>query len=134
MSEFHDDFPEYEKLAQHSEEEGQIIRKTLWKVFWVLLVVTIIELSVGIYNEHFSDLAQKIIFIFFTVFKAYYIVYSFMHLGHEVTPMRRIVLVPYMVFILYLITLIIIEGSYCMKHREPSDKANLIEKTAAVKE
>ncbi|HVA97720.1 MAG TPA: cytochrome C oxidase subunit IV family protein, partial [Bacteroidia bacterium] len=128
------DFPEYEKLAQHSEQEGKIIRKTLWRVFWVLLVVTIIELTVGIENQHFSDLAQKIIFIFFTVFKAYYIVYSFMHLGHEVKPMRRIVLVPYITFILYLVTLIIIEGSYQMKHRAESDKANLIEKTTAAKE
>ena len=32
MSEFHDDYPSYETLAHHSEEEGKPIRKNLWRV------------------------------------------------------------------------------------------------------
>ena len=47
MSEFHDDYPSYETLAHHSEEEGKKTRKTLWRVFWYMLAITIFELAVG---------------------------------------------------------------------------------------
>ena len=47
MSEFHDDYPSYETMAQHSEEEGKKTRKTLWRVVWYMLAITIFELVIG---------------------------------------------------------------------------------------
>ena len=43
MSEFHDDYPSYETMAHHSEEEGKVTRKALWRVFWYMLAITIFE-------------------------------------------------------------------------------------------
>jgi hypothetical protein len=35
----------------HSEEAGVQIRKTIWKVFWILLGVTSIEVALGIFYQ-----------------------------------------------------------------------------------
>ena len=73
MSEFHDDYPQYELMAHHSEEEGKIKRRKLWNVFWIMLSVTIVELIIGfqasawgLLNEDItSGLSLKFIFIGF---------------------------------------------------------------------
>lgn len=39
----------YEFAVHHSEEEGKKIRRTLWNVFWILLIVTTIEVLLGIF-------------------------------------------------------------------------------------
>lgn len=110
--EFHDEYPQYEMMAHHDEEKGKVIRKKLWKVFWIMLVITIIELIVGFFGEHFSDVLKKFIFIGFTILKAAYIVLAFMHLGDEKKFMRYTILVPFSLFIIYLVYIIIVEGSY----------------------
>lgn len=112
MSEFHDYNPGYEFLAQHGEEEGKQKRKQLWKVFWILLVVTLTELVIGFYNSNFSPALLKVIFIGLTIFKAYYIVAEFMHLGHENKGLRFTVIVPYVIFAVYIVYICLIEGVY----------------------
>ena len=42
-----DDIIEYSTAVQHTDEEGKVIRKKLWKVFWILLIVTIVEVAMG---------------------------------------------------------------------------------------
>ncbi len=105
--EFHDGFPDYETLAQHSDAEGVGKRKILMNVFWLLLVVTIIEVVLGFMwpTMEKSGLSKTwliVVFIGFTVFKAGYIVMSFMHLGHENKWLRWSILGPYAVFVIYL--------------------------------
>src|SRR6476620_2806942 len=119
MSEFHDPFPNYEMLAHHDEESGKRIRKKLWGVFWLLLFVTIAEVLIGIYaQEVLGKLALKFIFIGLTIFKAYFIVYTFMHLGDEERPTKWIIIAPFTGFILYLIVMLVMgEGNYAKKHR-----------------
>jgi cytochrome c oxidase subunit IV len=112
MSEFHDYNPGYEFLAQHTPEEGKKKRKKLWQVFWILLVVTIAELIIGFYNHSFSPALLKVIFIGLTIFKAYFIVAEFMHLGHENKPLKFTIIVPYVVFIIYLVFICLTEGVY----------------------
>ena len=61
----------------------------IWIVFWILLVLTAIEVLLGIYKPAFM-LSNYIIgvtllnmtFIVLTIVKAYYIVGAFMHLSH----------------------------------------------------
>jgi len=115
MSEFHDDYPSYETLAHHSEEEGKTIRKTLWRVFWYMLAITIFELVIGSMapSQGWSGtLGIKILFIGLTIVKAGFIVMAFMHLGHERTFMKYAILAPYMIFISYTIFIILDEGVY----------------------
>jgi cytochrome c oxidase subunit IV len=120
MSEFHDDYPSYETLAHHSEEDGKKIRKTLWLVFWFLLAVTIIEVVVGLKAEDWelSKMFLMIFFIGFTIIKAAGIVYVFMHLKDETRTKRMMLLYPFTGFIVYLIVMMTMgEGNYSAKHR-----------------
>ena len=50
-------------------------------------------------------------FIILTLVKGGYIVLQFMHLGDERKAMRYVILIPYFVFILYLIFICLWEGT-----------------------
>ncbi len=118
--EFHDDYPQYEVMSNHSEAEGKPIRRRLWNVFWIMLGVTILELVIGTYASNMglldedrrSSMLLKVIFVGLTVLKAGYIVMVFMHLGHEEKFMKWTILAPYIVFIVYLVFIILVEGIY----------------------
>jgi cytochrome c oxidase subunit IV len=130
MSEFHDHFPEYELMAHHSEEEGVQKRKQLWKVFFIMLGITIFELFVGFYvrelglidaDDRSSTSQLKVLFIGLTLAKAFYIVYHFMHLGHEKKGFKFAVLAPYSMFILYFIYVIVAEANYSKVNKTKMD-------------
>lgn len=129
MSEFHDDYPQYELMAHHSEEEGKVKRRKLWNVFWIMLAITILELVIGSFASQLglleadrtSTVLLKVIFIGLTIGKAFYIVFSFMHLGHEKKALKYSILAPYIIFILYLIYIIIAEAVYCGVNKEKMD-------------
>ncbi len=130
MSEFHDDYPEYELMAHHSEEDGKKKRRALWNVFWIMLVITIVELIIGseahklhlLNEDRTSTVPLKFIFIGLTLLKAFYIVFKFMHLGDENKWLRYTVLVPYMIFITYLIFIIVGEANYSKEHKAKMDE------------
>lgn len=131
MSEFHDNFPEYELMAHHSEEEGVEKRKQLWKVFFIMLGITIFELIVGFYmrelglindEDRSSTFTLKALFIGLTLLKAFYIIYHFMHLGHELKGMKYAVLVPYAMFMAYFIFINVTEANYTNVNKTPMDQ------------
>lgn len=113
--EFHDNYPQYEVMSNHGEEEGKKGRKTLWNVFWVMLAITIFELVVGFMapSQGWSGTWWlKTLFISLTLVKAAAIVLWFMHLGHEVKFFKYIILMPYLLFMFYTIFIILTEGTY----------------------
>jgi cytochrome c oxidase subunit IV len=136
--EFQDGFPDYEKLAQHSDAEGGGKRKQLMNVFWLLLVVTLIEVGIGfiwpkLHGAGISKTWLIIAFVGFTVLKAGYIVMSFMHLGHENKLLRWSILAPYSVFALYLLYMTgIQEGLYTGEpnHRSMLDPVKQIHQSS----
>ncbi len=135
MSGFHDPYPSYEHLAHHSEEEGKVKRKKLWKVFWIMLVITLVELFVGFQAEswHLSKVFLKLFFIALTVAKAGYIVLAFMHLGEEKPWYKWVILGPFIVFAVYLIFMVDIgEGTYSKEFRYKMDQ-NVLEQQAKQK-
>lgn len=98
----------------HDEEQGKIIRKNIWKVTALLTLITIVEVAMGIMfkrAETFTWTTIKIGFIILTLVKAGYIVMSFMHLGDERKNLKFVVLVPYAMFIIYLIFIALYEGA-----------------------
>jgi len=111
-----DDIIEYSLDAHHSEEEGKKKRKEIWKVTAILSIITAIEVIVGvIWPKDAAGSAWEFIkwgYIILTVIKAGYIIMVFMHLGEERKTFRLMVLVPYIVFILYLIFHLLTEASY----------------------
>ena len=111
-----DDVIEYSLDAHHSEETGRKIRRKIWMVTLFLAVVTTVEVTLGAYwKEWFEPSAWNMIkwtYVVLTLVKATYIVMSFMHLGDERRNIRAIILLPYALFILYLVFIAIWESQY----------------------
>lgn len=110
-----DDVVEYSLDAHHSEEEGKKIRRKIAVVTVILSVITIVEVLVGIYFPKSSLSTSgwygiKAGYIILTVIKAGYIIMVFMHLGDEHKNLRRMILWPYIIFILYLIFILSVEA------------------------
>jgi caa(3)-type oxidase subunit IV len=91
----------------------------IWKVFGILSVVTIIEVILGIIKPE-SLLMNNLmgmnllnwIFYALTIFKAYYIVWAFMHIEGEKSSLRNAVVLPVIFLILYLLFILLTEGNY----------------------
>ncbi|MFD0963628.1 cytochrome C oxidase subunit IV family protein [Pseudofulvibacter geojedonensis] len=91
----------------------------IWMVFWLLSVVTIVEVILGIIKPAFlvdtKILGMKLlnwVFIILTVYKAYYITWSFMHMDGEKKWFRRSVVWTAIFLILYLSFIVLVEGDY----------------------
>lgn len=89
----------------------------IWKAFWALTVLTILELSCGLWIYFLqkgtpSDgliLFIKICIIIMTIGKAYYIISIFMHLGDEHRNMILLIALPALLFI-WFITAFLCDG------------------------
>lgn len=110
-----DDIIEYSLDAGHSEEEGRVIRKKILFVTILLSVITTFEVLLGVFWRQWMPGSWhwvKWTFIVLTLVKATYIVMSFMHLGDERRNIRSMILLPYGLFLLYLIFIAIWESTY----------------------
>lgn len=110
--------------------------KRIWKTFWILLVITIIELGLGLlmYATTWSDalnLAVKGVIIILSLAKAFYIVSIFMHLGDEIRNMIMTIVVPLLLFV-WFIAAFLIDGNSYRNLRNTYDK-HYEEKTTPVK-
>ena len=91
----------------------------IWKVFWILLIVTAVEVVLGIIKPPFLVetifLGTKLInhvFIILTLVKAAYIVNVFMHLGFERTNLKWTILLPAFILVPYLLFILLSEAGY----------------------
>jgi cytochrome c oxidase subunit IV len=98
----------------HNEGTGRI-----WKIFWVLSFLTIIELALGYFlyfkGESLSStivLTTKIVIGVLTLLKAYYIVSVFMHLGDEVRNLIMTICVPLVLFVWFIIAFLMDGNSW----------------------
>ena len=92
--------------------------KRIWKVFWILLVITLVELGLGL-SLYALDLPEglrmhliKGVIIILSLAKAYYIVSYFMHLGDEIRNMVMTIIVPLMLFIWFILAFLGDGNSY----------------------
>ena len=93
--------------------------KRIWLVFGILSVVTTVEVILGIIKPESLHMTNFIgmnllnwIFIILTIFKAYYIVWAFMHMEGETNILRRSVVWTAIFLILYLSFILLTEGNY----------------------
>jgi caa(3)-type oxidase subunit IV len=108
-----DDVIEYSLDAHHDEETGRKIRKKIWMVTALLTAITAAEVFMGALikqGDTWGWFITKWTFVILTLFKAGYIVLTFMHLGDERKGLRYVILVPYILFILYLMFICLWEG------------------------
>jgi len=106
-------FPE---VTHHHEPSDST--KRIWKVFWILLIITMIELGLGLSLYALSlpeGLRMHLIkgtIIILSLAKAYYIVSVFMHLGDEIRNLIMTIVVPLMLFIWFILAFIYDGNSY----------------------
>jgi cytochrome c oxidase subunit IV len=114
------------KLPQTEADVAHV--KRIWKAFWILLVLTILELGLGlaIYNIDLGEnpnetlvLMLKGVICIFTLAKAFYIISIFMHLGDEIRTMIMTIALPATLFI-WFITAFIADGA-SFKHLRNTD-------------
>jgi cytochrome c oxidase subunit IV len=103
-------------MAQHSHEPQVTVIppnkekiKQIWKVFFILLVITIFEFIVAFTVPHEYPTARVFIFVLMTIVKAAYIVGEFMHLKHEAKVLIWSILIP-MVFVVWMLVAFVYEG------------------------
>lgn len=110
----------------------------IWGVFFLLSVITIIEVALGIVKPEslmtrmmspfeggfMATLGNiflspfifmkplNLIFIVLTIVKAYYITWDFMHMRDEVKGLRRSVVWTAIFLICYLVLILLLEGDY----------------------
>ncbi|HEY0678066.1 MAG TPA: cytochrome C oxidase subunit IV family protein [Chitinophagaceae bacterium] len=93
-----------EVTVHHHPAEGT---KRIWKTFWVLLIITIIELGLGLLMyatsfPPFINIVIKGVIIILSLAKAFYIVSIFMHLGDELRNMIMTIVVPLLLFVWFI--------------------------------
>src|SRR5215211_6253024 len=80
----------------------------IWKTFWLLLIITLIELALGFSMYFFPEMPGwlhlfiKGMIVILSLAKAFYIVSIFMHLGDEIRNMIMTIVVPLMLFIWFI--------------------------------
>ena len=96
----------------------------IWRVFWILLIITAVEVVLGIFkvnevlpevliHDKFLGLEWLThIFIALTLVKAAYIVSIFMHLGHEKKSLQWTILFPAIFLVSYLLFIVVTEALY----------------------
>lgn len=120
-------------MAHHSDvnsSESKTQVKKIWKVFWILLVITVAEVIVGMFFSH--SMPKGLVNFFFlalTILKAGYIVSIFMHLGDEFKGFIVTVLVPLFLFVWFIIAFLA-DGFFWLKMNNSSPARQTIENVA----
>ena len=92
------------------EEENKAHVRKIWRAFWILAILTVIELGLGL-TIYFLEMGVVsywvILFIkgvitILTFAKAFYIISIFMHLGDEVRTMMLSLAIPATLFIWFI--------------------------------
>ena len=93
--------------------------KRIWNVFFLLSAVTIVEVILGIIKPESLHMTNFLgtnllnwIFIILTLYKAYYIVWAFMHMEGETAALRRSVVWTVIFLVIYLVFILLVEGNY----------------------
>jgi cytochrome c oxidase subunit IV len=103
---------------EHGEEHASMSKSSIWRVFFILLGITVVEFFIALYlipHEVVSRAVGNFSYIILTLVKAFYIVAYFMHLKFEKTAFKSSIIVVF-VFIIYFIILMLTEGSFLHEH------------------
>jgi cytochrome c oxidase subunit IV len=94
------------ETADHSLDEGHSFsRKAIWRTFWILLIITVVELGLAIWYYETDFLPKHFlngIFVIGTLAKAFFIIAEFMHLRYELKNLILTVAIPATLFLWFL--------------------------------
>lgn len=98
---------EESNIKVHPVDKAKV--RHLVKVALYLFAITVVEFIIAFTVG--PGTFRTIVFVALTIFKAYYIIYEFMHLGHEAKGLRYSVIYP-MILVVWLIVALLVEGNY----------------------
>lgn len=101
---------EHNQHMEHTDTPKDMKSK-IWKTFWILTALTIVDIALYFILLEIHSIWKNILFILLGVVKAYYIVSIFMHMKFEQKWLVNFIIYP-MLFVIFLITLMIIESNY----------------------
>ena len=97
---------QFSEVTHHHEPSTGTGR--IWRTFWILLVITLVELALGFLMYFFPGMPDwvhlfiKGVITILSLAKAFYIVSIFMHLGDEIRNMIMTIVVPLMLFVWFI--------------------------------
>ncbi len=119
----------------------EVSKKLVFKGMWILAAVTLLEVLISLFGKghlginprEFDSSGTTIVLalvglglVIFSLYKAYYIVYNFMHMAHEVKGLRMTVLLP-MLLLVWAIIAFFHEGNAWKESRADVLNKNAIE-------
>jgi cytochrome c oxidase subunit 4 len=117
-------------------DEHGFSTKIVWRTFWILLVITVVELALAILYYKTSFLPKHFlngIFVIGTLAKAFFIIAEFMHLKHEIKNMILTMAIPAMLFIWFL-TAFLWDGNSYKNLRNAYDRHHVEQSKTQVKQ
>jgi len=101
---------EHIEHLEHTETPKDM-KSQIWRTFWILLAFTVVDILLYFVLLSYHSMWKNWLFIVLGVVKAYFIVGVFMHMKFEKKALMYSIIVP-MVFVVFFIALMIIEGDY----------------------
>jgi cytochrome c oxidase subunit IV len=101
---------EHTEHLEHTESPANM-KKQIMNTFYVLTVLTIVDIGLYFLLLSSHSMFKNILFIFLGLVKAFYIVSVFMHMKFERKFLALVIILP-MLFICFLIWLALTEAGY----------------------
>jgi cytochrome c oxidase subunit 4 len=111
MTELHEDTV----VQTPGHAEPSFSTKIIWRTFWILSVITVVELALAILYYKTSFLPKHFlngVFVIGTLAKAFFIIAEFMHLGHEIKNLVLSLAMPALLFVWFIIAFLLDGNSY----------------------
>jgi len=123
-------------IAAAPHDEHGFSTKAVWRTFWILLIITLVELGLAILYYETDFLPKHFlngIFAIGTLAKAFFIIAEFMHLRHEIKNMIMTIAIPAMLFIWFL-TAFLWDGTSFRNLRNAYDRYHVEQSKTPVKQ
>ncbi len=104
-----------DSTAHHGDDGHSFSTKAIWRTFWILLIITIVELALAIWYYETDFLPKHFlngIFVIGTLAKAFFIIAEFMHLKYELKNLILTIAIPATLFIWFLVAFLWDGNSY----------------------
>jgi len=108
-------------------------KKAVFRGMWLLAFVTLVEVAVSLFGKGHLGFNPEgygwmlmlvaVALIVLSLYKAYFIIYEFMHMGHEVRGLRMTVLMPVLLLV-WAIIAFFYEGGAWKNNREKVQERN----------
>ena len=101
--------------ASHDKPHASFDTKPIWRTFWLLLGITMVELALATIHLKTGFPPKYVlngVYLILTCAKAFYIIAEFMHLRHEIKNLIMTIAVPALLFVWFLIAFVSDGNSY----------------------